>query len=165
MATPAWELIDSNTLSSSASSVTFSGIPGTYRDIIAVIEISNSTASNAQVYCRLNSDSGTNYSIVVANGYGTGYASATETSVQQLNIGKYVAVNNGEYNLTTAQFLDYSATDKHKSVLSRSDAPDVGTSMIAGRWASTSAITSIEIYPSGGEFTTGSFYLWGLNTL
>ena len=61
------------------------------------------------------------------------------------------------------QILDYSVTDKHKSVLYRDNNASDITAAIAGRWASTSAVNAIEIYTSVNQFASGStFYLYGI---
>jgi hypothetical protein len=56
--------------------------------------------------------------------------------------------------------MDYSTTDKHKSVLVRENTAGSSTTLVvakAGRWANTSAITSIYLFVSGGySFATGT---------
>jgi hypothetical protein len=52
--------------------------------------------------------------------------------------------------------MDYSATDKHKTVLSRANNAANGVTAIAGRWASTSAITSIVLTFQSSSLATGS---------
>lgn len=51
------------------------------------------------------------------------------------------------------QIMDYSVTDKHKTILTRFDYASNGTNARALRWANTSAITSITLdsntYPAG----------------
>jgi hypothetical protein len=59
--------------------------------------------------------------------------------------------------------MDYSATDKHKTVLSRNNVAGGGVDAFANRWANTAAITSVEVRVStGGQFfatpTTLSLY-------
>jgi hypothetical protein len=59
--------------------------------------------------------------------------------------------------------MDYSATDKHKTVLVRSNAASTGVEAIAQRWASTAAITSILVFPSTGSWAAGgTFSLYGI---
>jgi hypothetical protein len=67
-------------------------------------------------------------------------------------------------SVTIIDIMDYSQTDKHKSVIARGNTPGWGTRMIAGRWASTAAITSIVIKTEAGlTFSIGdSFSLYGI---
>jgi hypothetical protein len=44
------------------------------------------------------------------------------------------------------QIMDYSATDKHKSVLTRYDLAGLETHAHATRWANTAIITTLEIF-------------------
>jgi hypothetical protein len=55
------------------------------------------------------------------------------------------------------QIMDYSATDKHKSVLCRFKRGGGYDSvwMLAGRWANTNAITSISFGPASGTLDAG----------
>lgn len=161
MATPTYDLIDSVTLASSASSVTFSSITQDYRDLILVGEVKGATVGVQSTF-RLNSDSGSNYSYVVMRGNGSTAISASNTS------DKGVITYSGSgtptiANLFLVSFFDYSVTDKHKSVLVRSDNSSA-TNALANRWANTASITSIQIIDSGGNsFASGStFYLYGV---
>ena len=73
----------------------------------------------------------------------------------------------GDAVMGILQIQDYSATDKHKSYLYRSGGAtdtNYGTYAAAGRWANTSAITTITIAPSGSyTLLAGStFALFGI---
>jgi hypothetical protein len=60
--------------------------------------------------------------------------------------------------------MDYSATDKHKTVLSRYGNSSTEVDMAASRWADTSAINSIQILLADAEtYSAGSnFSLYGV---
>ena len=61
------------------------------------------------------------------------------------------------------QIMDYSATDKHKSVLLRHSDSARQAAAYAARWANTAAITSMVLAPSSGTFSSGSsFALYGM---
>ena len=158
MATPTYTLIDSVTLASSASSVTFSGIIQDYRDLILVAS-ATATSSFYTMLCQLNGDTGTNYSWVYMRGTGSVADSGSSSSADVMLVGR--ASQSPQPSADIIQFMDYSATDKHKTVISRTNGSDA-TLGIANRWASTSAVTSILLY-SGGTFAAGStFYLYGI---
>ena len=153
MATSTYTPIASITLGSSASSVTFSSIPQDYRDLVLVANF----ADNGSVYVRLNGDTSNNYSFVIMSSSGS--ASEAAKSFAQLGIA---FVGSSERQTGIAQFLDYSATDKHKTILGRQG----HTSEVAAataRWANTNAVTSIEVsaqqdfistaYSAGSTFT------------
>jgi hypothetical protein len=136
------------TLSSSASSVTISSITAGYRDLVIVL---TGEGGNGDFYPRLrfNGDTASNYSGVFARGDGSAtftYAS-TENGLETGSI--YASISDSVQ--ITWNIMDFSATDKHKSVLVRGDRANQMTTMFAGRWASTSAITSIQLFSSNGN--------------
>lgn len=154
MATPTYDPIASHTVTSTAG-IAFDNITQDYRDLIIVV---SGKGASGGVGCqvRVNDDSGTNYYRVIASGDGSSASSVSGSSTRFLfsNVGAFDTGANGVWIL---QFLDYSTTDKHKSVLSRTDG-DVssgrGTDMGAHRWANTSAITKVDFYFGG--FATGT---------
>jgi hypothetical protein len=162
MPTPTYTPMATVTLSSSASSVTFSSIPATYRDLILVYAASYSTSGDIVTLMRFNSDSGSNYSSVRM--YGNGSTTTSDT-----NPAGTSAIDAGFLNQnissTIQQIMDYSATDKHKTVLSRHTLTGTGFVLAqAARWANTSALTGISLEPqSGRSFASGStFSLYGV---
>jgi hypothetical protein len=162
MPTSTYDLIASNVLGSSAASVTFSSIPATYRDLIVVVNgLGNGGEVNADL--RFNSDSGTNYSFVRMRGSGTAASSSSGTS--KTVISTELAFSNTEQrNHQIMQIMDYSATDKHKTVLISENSNGVyGVIAAAARWANTSAITSVEVRSTTNSFASGTtFYLYGI---
>lgn len=159
MPTPTYDLIASNVLSSSASSVTFSSIPATYRDLVLVVTGTKTTSGDAGALIELNSDTGSNYSYVWAYGTGSSATSYTDTGVGAADV--FAIFNNTTPSTNIIQFMDYSATDKHKTILSRTNIASGYVVMGANRWANTAAINSIKINLS--TFATGTtFYLFGI---
>ena len=156
MPTPTYTLIDSVTLGSSASSVTFSGISATGKGdlVLSVEELGTSTIGTE---IRFNSDSGSNYSYVYAQ-EGSSTGSGSETSIRP----------GGNANATRTkqiicQVMDFSASDKHKSVLLRSNIAETTVLMGAYRWANTSPITSITMTPIINQYAaTSTFFLYQL---
>jgi hypothetical protein len=154
MPTPTYTALANITLGSSSSSLTFSSIPNTYRDLVLAINLVGSGGSG--FYIQFNTDTGNNYNYNYALGNGSTPSADVQSNIDSIRMG----------NLTTdvgthlVNIMDYSATDKHKTVLVRSGAASgtgtVGTWMIANRWASTSAITSIKVFPLGATMNSGA---------
>jgi hypothetical protein len=151
------------TLGSGQSSVTFSSIPATYRDLQVVVSFAMSGTGSAS-RLRFNGDTGANYSGVWMGGQGSSTASGTETGATGSRvIGYSVGPTTGQQTFTLS-VMDYSATDKHKSAVSRFSDAGGDVQATATRWASTSAITSVTIYDVLGQsFVTGStFAIYGI---
>jgi hypothetical protein len=146
------------TLSSSDASVEFSSIPDTYRDLVLVTQ----TKATANTYgrVRINGETGSIYTRVRMLG-NSGGASSTSNTLTAFDLSD---LNTTDWNLDIVQFLDASATDKHKSVLIRSSQTNVSeVSAHAGRAATTSRITSITVLTNSNSFASGStFALYGI---
>ena len=152
------------TLGSTASSVTFSSIPATYRDLVVVFAGAATTSANT-VLIRLNSDTGSNYSSVFARGNGSNAASSSTTTTGAWFLQANEALGTTQSN-AIGQIMDYSATDKHTTILTRANNNNTtgpAVEMIASRWANTAAVTSVQVYVSSNAFASGStFALYGI---
>jgi hypothetical protein len=145
------------TLGASASSVTFSSIPATYRDLILIVTASGGGEVDERL--RFNGDTGSNYSFVRMYGDGSTTVSSSTTTTYIRNI----AFGLSALHNVIIQIMDYSATDKHKTTLGRGNNASTNTIATAGRWANTAAITSIDYSFSSGSFPAGStFNLYGV---
>jgi hypothetical protein len=158
--TDAMVALYSTTLAAATSSVTIAGIPTTgYRDLRLVITTQQNVTTAKQAKVRFNGDAA-NYTLVYADGYSTTTTSGTDTKIAFAYAYSGTAAN--EVLSGFMDIFDY-ATDKHKTVLVRGGG-STSVSMYAGRWASTAAITSIEITAdTGGNWSAGStFELFGI---
>ena len=155
MPTPTYTALANITLGTAASSITFSSIPATYRDLVLVVN--GTESANQYIAVRYNSDTGSNYSYVRMTD-GPASASGTET------FGRLGVGNPMDRFLVIAQIMDYSATDKHKTWLSRSNIPANFVGAIAGRWANTAAITSVNVLTTTADtYAIGTtFALYGI---
>jgi hypothetical protein len=146
--------INSVTLAAASATVTFSSIPATMRDLVIVVN--GNTSANQFTGLRFNSDSGSNYSMVRMY---TGPTSSTDTRT-------YGLLTTGNPSLTLnsiAQIMDYSATDKHKTVLIRSNIPADNVAAHAVRWANTAAITAVAVEAISTTWAVGTtFNLYGI---
>jgi hypothetical protein len=162
MPTPTYTPLATVTLGSSASSVTFSSIPATYRDLVLVYNFLGSTSAFTNFI--VNSDSTANKSRVRMIG-GPGTSPFTDSSSTDGDF--YTGVlNTTQRTSGIVELMDYSATDKHKTFLLRWGEFQSGNQVVnayAYRWPSTSAITSINCRTSSGNFAIGAtFNLYGI---
>ena len=158
MPTPTYTPLATVTLGTAAASVTFSSIPATYRDLRIVI--AGTTSGGVNTGLRFNGDTGNNYTGLLMYGTGSSAASGTYGAGSFAYFGAlWTTVGN-----TTVDIMDSSATDKHKTLISRysTSANEVGA--MAARWASTSAITSVTVLTaSAATYSTGTtFSLYGV---
>jgi hypothetical protein len=162
MATSAMTALATITLGTAQATVTFSSISGAYRDLRLVVN-ANSTALNGSILVRLNADAGNNYSYVVAEGNGATPASTAGTDTYMDFNANYLTLNSTTPTVLTLDLLDYSATDKHKTALTRVSSSAQDVTMAATRWANTAAVTTLVVYAGGATFAIGSsFTLYGI---
>ena len=156
MATPTYTALATTTLSSATASVTFGSIPSTYRDLIIVVQ-GTTTLNNEIPILSINGDTtSANYNRVVMYGDGTSTGSAASSTRSMASFGTSPAMWIG-------QLMDYSATDKHKTLLYRNDKSNEIVVAGAFRWANTAAVTSVTIEATSNTFTAGStFSLFGI---
>jgi hypothetical protein len=164
MPTTTYDLLASNVLGSATATVTFSSIVETYRDLVLVMNI---TGGNGDVYAglRFNSDTTQNYNYTEARGDGTSTAAYQGSSETIATLyGAYASISNPASYVVN--IMDYSATDKHKTFLVRSNRANQMTAMLAGHWFNAnSRISSITIgsFGNGNTMAAGSsFYLYGI---
>jgi hypothetical protein len=157
-----YEPIATTTLGSATSSVTFSGISGTYTDIKVVINAAV-TSSADNVCFRYNGDTGSNYSRTGLAGTGTSALSARSLNATFNEIDYYGYLETVP-SFIAADIMNYSNSTTYKTVLGRSSNAGNGTGATAGLWRNTNAITSITIFTKGGiNFAIGSvFTLYGI---
>ncbi len=158
MPTSTYTALATITLSSTDSSIAIANIPSTgYRDLVLVMRpIMTSSGSEARI--TINGDTGANYPMIYVGGSGGGPFALPATGNTYYDANQMDTTAIGVYN-----FLDYSATDKHKIILHRTSRPGNYTLMQATRWANTAAISTLTIYPATGSFDVGSiFSLYGI---
>jgi len=150
--------------SAGASTISFSSIPSTYKNL--QVRISCSVSTNSDMWLTFNGDSTTsNYAshILWSNGAST-FSSAFGTAY-----GSYVGFSGSTTSFTggVTDILDYGSTSKNKTVrtLTGTDTNGAGQIYLAsGLWMNTStAVTSISIAPISGTFNQySSFALYGI---
>jgi len=166
MAVSAYEVISATTVGTAAQTVTLSGIPQTYTDLVVVVNAQASAQSD--LYVSFNGDSTANYSRTTLYGEG-----ATPGSTRITRADGYLFMILTYYgNVTTVagvsnhiiNIMNYANTTTNKTVLARCNAAASGVDATVGMWNSTAAISSMTFdLPSTRTFSTGStFTLYGI---
>jgi hypothetical protein len=154
--------IASQTVGAGVSIVTFSSIASNFRDLVLVINGASSSGSGLSIFITLNSDFGNKYNDVNMAGNGSSTSSFSGGNLGASTLFP-ISTNQGSY---IVNFMDYSATDKHKTFLARWGEFQSGDQVVnayAYRWPSTSAITSITFRTSSGNYAVGAtFNLYGI---
>ena len=167
---PTWTTISAGALtqlatgSLSGSSVSISSISGSYRNLWLVITGFTPATNDSSLNGRVNNDSSSAYTNR-GGGASTDYA-VNNTSWNNLSYG---AKNNSESagGICVFEFLEYASTSNNKMVLKNSftkSGSAAGWNYIDGfaQWNSTSAIDSIQLFCSSGNFSSGTYTLYGV---
>jgi hypothetical protein len=154
-------LLDSGTLS--GSSVTSASLDQSYTNLTIIVSDFLPATDSARLRIRPNG-------VSAASSYTQGNQSGSATlSFDSSYIGVTINADNAvSKNLTMITIPDYANTTTYKIVQSTSatvnDATPANVSMynfIVGVTAATSAITTMNFFPSSGNFTSGDYYIYG----
>ena len=157
----AYDAIASTTLSASAASITFSGIPSTYTHL--QLRVLCGASTNASVNYKLNSDgTATNYYYHRLQGDGSSAASAAGNLNRILD---YAGTSTYFYG-AVIDILDYASISKNKTLRAIGGHDNNSNGLIglySNGWTNTAAVTTIDLYPDAGNFVTySSFALYGI---
>ena len=157
----AWTALANTTLASAANTVTFSAISGSYKDLRLVF---CGGIGSANPSFTINSDTTSTYYWNTIEGDGTASSSAWNGNTYGSFANNIVFGYSTSGILITMDILDYSATDKHKTILTRGNNTARTVNAVVNRWPSTAAITSVRFNGNAANFTIGStFTLYGLS--
>jgi hypothetical protein len=150
--------IATQTLGSSAASVTFSSISGSYTDLIIVN--SGTSSANGSFRLQFNGDTATNYSTTYLFGDGTSATSGRFSNQVAIFAMGRAGTSQGNGII---QVMNYSNTTTNKTVIGRGNLASQMAIVAVGLWRNTAAITSIVITPESGTIDAGStFTLYGI---
>ncbi len=157
--------IATQTLSSTATTVTFSSIPATYTDLVVVASVKTG-ANTYQPILRFNTDTGSNYSSTVVAGSGSAATSNRHTNQNGIyaNPGPGVGTA-GNFWPWIIQIQNYANTNVNKTCLHRFNNSDSYVVAGVGLWRNTAAITTVSLTAESGsnDFQSGStFSLYGI---
>jgi len=158
-----YDLLATETLTSSTTSVTFSSLgdyAADYDHLQIRSTLATSTSTSRWLTCRFNGDTGSNYSFHRLRGTGS--------SVVTSGAGNYaeilVVVSNDTVGSMVMDILDYGNSSKNTTTrtfhgsLGRNE-----VSLTSGAWFNTNAVTSILLQYQSNDIVTGSrFSLYGI---
>lgn len=167
------------TLTSAASSVTFSSINSSYTDLVIVCS-QKGTASGTYSVVRVGNssvDTSSNYSETWVYGrYNSAVAANNDKASERYTSqtawygtgGSTIPNSSSVFNVNILQIMNYSNTTTYKTMISKSDSVGsdnyLGASRSVHLWRSTSAINTLTISISSGNFDVGStFSIYGIH--
>ena len=157
-------LINSGGTTLTGSSITISSIPGTYKNLQLIVRAPKPASDAASFYMRINGDTNTRYEYHLDNRYsGSSYGSSLIVLTENLD-------NTTANGLIHMDFYDYANTETTKQgwgfgLTNNSTNPTTQYNFQLTGWTynQTAAITSIVLYPSTGNWTSGTAFLYGVS--
>ena len=173
---PAWAapasggmtLINTGGTTLTGASVTIGSIPSTYQDLRLVIRNFKPATDAAFLYSQVNADSNANRhtdSFSSNNDIGGGTARAFQDTANFIGSQQD---NGTDQGLTIVDYFDYANTATWKLGYIYSVGNNGTTSTSANlmirilAYNQTTAISSLKLFPSSGNFTSGTAYLYGV---
>ena len=150
------KLIESKTLGTAAASIEFTSIPQTFTDLVLLFNFrSNVDQTYTNIALRFNSDTGSNYSMRMLYGEGSGgglSASQTTTSMQWVYSTGLQATSNtfGNAQVYIPNYTGSTSKSVSMDSVSENNATQSIQALTAGLWSGTAAITSISMFTQAG---------------
>ena len=151
-----YEPIATTTLSSTASTITFSSISGSYTDLRIILTAT--TTASVVPSLRFNSNTATNYSNTSLHGNGSTANSGRNTSTNEMFMTDNTQTSTTIPILVDINIFSYSGST-NKTVLSCNSGDLNGSGVVervVGLWRQTAAITSIELRARSTTWASGT---------
>lgn len=158
--------------SGGSSTIQFTNIPQTFTDLKILIS-GRGTSVDTDFFVTFNGNSAATYNYVQMYGYVTGNGADRGSNQTSLNVGVTSGASSSSANAFSANeinILNYSLSTQNKAVGSLNVTENNGQvaylNMKQGHWANTSAITSLSLACSNGnwaEYTSATLY--GINKI
>ena len=145
------------------SAINITGIAGTYKHLMLVTYQFTTSTTDKSLRMRFNADTGTNYDDEV-------WAATLDNQVTGDTSFGIHFYGTGTSRGNSVTFIpNYAQANIWKMALSDSLANDATTTANydyrkrLGVWDGTAAITEINLIPESGTFSSGTYFLWGVN--
>jgi hypothetical protein len=139
-----YEPIASTTLGTAAQ-VEFTNIPGTFTDLVLIVQYGVAQANDPLTY-RLNGDSAANYSNTILYGTGSATGSYRDSGITTGAAGTYyLGASTSSEHVSVIQIMSYANTNVFKTILEASGSAGKGAERGVSLYRSTSAVTSIRL--------------------
>ncbi len=165
-----YESIATATGTGSSGTITFSGIPSTFKhlQIRGNVRTTDVGATTTNIYVYANGATGSvyTYHYLIGSGSAASAAGAASTTFMFAGNATGAASSANTMGVFLFDILDYGSTTKNKTFRYFTGHDQNGSGEVwlaSGLYQSTNAISSIEIKTSSGSFTTATtFALYGI---
>jgi hypothetical protein len=162
-----YSLIQAQTLTSTAASVTFSNIPQNYTDLKLMVSSRDTYAgAHLDVFLQLSGITTSVYTYLRVVGNGSTVTSSTGTDVKApiaIHTGSTATANSfANYEIYIPNYTSASNKSFSSDIVSEQNATLAYTATYSAIMANTSAVTSIKIFGETAFAIGSTFYLYGI---
>ena len=153
-----YEKIQTTTISSATSAISFTSISSAYTDIILAWAFKSNSSNNPSLRLTFNGNS-TGYSGRQMGGSGAAPVSTNNTSASFITLSRLAGapIPSGETAFMLLHVMDYTNSSKYKSIFCQFNSASTGSELDVGVWANNAAINRIDIDTSTStDFAVGS---------
>jgi hypothetical protein len=141
----------------SVANIEFTSIPATYTDLVVKISGRYDQSSDNAVYLRFNGNTGANYSYRYLFGSGSAANSASGSADTLANAGiavasSYTASTFSNSEIYIPNYAGSTAKSFSADNVQENNATTAFSTLVAGLWNQTAAITTIRLFPASGNF-------------
>jgi hypothetical protein len=160
-----YTLIQAQTLSTTAASVTFSAIPSTYTDLKLVTSLRSTVTNQGNVLVTFNGSSSSLSAIVLYTFSNAAYSYSDTNAFGALQNPSNATANtfaSGDLYICGYASSNYKSMSTDTVTENNGNAQQIIASSL---WSNTAAITSLTMTPQGGTGSIesgSSFYLYGI---
>jgi hypothetical protein len=158
----AFDLLETTTLTTSASSVTFSGLDAysDYKHLQIRAVVRGSTLIRVALQANFNGDTSGNYTLHLLSGNGSSVTSEGYTGLTYAEMGQFPGGGVADsWGANIVDILDFSSSTKKTTTRTQAGwhaSSDPRTQLESALWNDTSAVTSIALTPGAGQFVAGT---------
>ena len=151
-----YTLIASVEIATATDYVAFTNLPSAYRD--AVIVVDGNSASWSNINLRMNGNTFQQYFQQRLQSYQSGSAHYWLDNVDVARAGW------NRDGVTVCHLMDYSSTDKYTTTISHSsNLGDDITTLESSMWKQNAAVTTLEMFTGGNNWTSGTtIFMYGI---
>jgi hypothetical protein len=164
-------VIDTSTVANTATTLTISSIPATYKHLLIVgVGLQTSGANDGDLFVRVNGDAGNNYTlqraIASGNTFG-GYGSSAISGISCMGSMARTADADALLGEVAIYIYNYASTTNYKAIVASGGSMNNGTNSWVGSrgvWRNTAAVTSVSLVDANGtNLKAGTYITYGWN--
>jgi hypothetical protein len=154
------KLIETKTLGTAAASIEFTSIPQDGTDLVIFTSVREATTNDGVIFLRFNGDTGNNFWGMSLQGSGSAASSFNFAGATRIDVlgqpSNYTANTFGSGHIYVTNYTASTPKSVSSETVVENNATAGFQRLGSGFWSGTSAITSLSIFPTSGNWAAGT---------